>query len=1780
MYIDHYLFKAEAVRLVGQKHSRLRTWAFLIFGVISWVSAVLFCFVLEIVDVYFSVLIIYRNQISAFLNKHIFSALAAWFYRTWDVALAYVFPSAWVAKIYRPFDIAFEALSDLQLSVTSAVGITCPGSTAAIRLMDNLLILGIAIIVIESDFAVFKALTYGPLARKNLTMISHPVFMQWYLHRHGDTKFTRLCYGLKVWAGYMADKLLAIDVFTKSLLYLLTLVAFRSYRYNEIHETLNNGETASCDNIDGWIGVDSDILIATSVAATLMVAPAVYSVSKVLVPGIPKGMAVKVSDVVVSYYENGEEDMKHFEETDPAVITSPIYDKEDRNSGDKDNGGEEGVEMGDVGKPSSLEKGTGIGGGESSGDDEGDDQFPSKDEIPVEETQIRNRSVSKHSYGLKGQRNEIASTKEVTSSKFLSHNFLRIGSFFAPDLWFAAMTDAGMQIIKSTIPRSVNPISPTILSSQTHEVREMRRTVGLRRENRRELHKIIQSERERAVYRTRRSIEAKAALIGMSSSGVKPTSPISWKSKRQSKMLVSPITQKQDQQENPLAGASNDDDDNDNDEDQFMRSSFYKDYKERLRAADLDREGRESVVEIHPAWLARYGYYEDDERSSISQTNNSHFYHCSRRETELDEEVGGSGCCGSRRVRNGRSPDEDEIAPLLQHEELSVHALKLSSTTSALLSRSVLCHPLSFRYEVDRDTGKVTKKMPKTVNLGNDESGVQSPMHNAASASASASAVAPPAPVVGAVEPAVTTETHIKSIMKQDKELRAPVTPITLNALEDPLKMYFRLNTATMDTNESELIGSNNVVIEDTGLYYCSRVMNDTKVWTRVPLDVPDAGCDYVVFAIRRATGDVEFADCYSLSLNAREDARWRKYKKATDHRRCIKGSDEMVEDLASFNSDYVVCVASNGWSWGMGREKVPTSGNFQAHTGNSGRRTEVDLSNPDDDLDSDQTALDEGGEEEDDGIHFYESIDQTCTKVEEALRQLGGSAVRVERSVRSVSQYYSEQPPSLVKKEKKGVMRRLTTMVGFSAEEVKTRHDSLDPYLLMAIPGRGENSGFEIIKTGLGSTPPSMKLADGDCSAKDVYSMDQICLSAMSGDRHRIDVIFEVSGATDVIRQNRACDSDTNRSGSGFVKKTTGSCLDGFDLFPDSSTSCDTYFEETFSEREVSLEGFWVMDTRDTFKDSGTVALKHSDTGRCYSKGPPQDVSILRALRTSVFSRRSYLFSNFWNRSRIEQRVWKRFRVDRMPTYLALCVAEYEELAVKGRIWIQTSGCSCLGQEGLARWHDLLIHLWEVFSLLLVLVLLGHIFTEVGRSAYKIMLRKYFLFFFCVCPGFWTDECVMMMNLPQRVDDYSLKWGGYQVHRAAQDVVKRRQDVRKARGFAELEESWKLNLLSEKSVHEICATELDARVRKQIEHTRAIEEGAEVPEDIRLEHEAEKQLSGQINKLFGYDYAGCISSMISTRATILQVIPWLAPVTVFVSQMARFPIFVFSPFLEYNLLTLLPYKTPYKSCRAWQQLLLDISMELRDKEIRSTTWSLPNPIGVSYDDGSLEPVPEWERDTIRAHNIKMESKLKGVHNSPRPKVQTWEVALAGTLSLMDSRLIQFLYNLYKFTLVMGVSFFYDEFTTPHVSIITAAVLIPVASIFALSSPLLIGRLMGITDADLVLALPLFKCCGLKATDITGTDNEQNNSEDVTAAGNAADKDDGGNPFGNKDAEAAEDVGEVKYKGDKADDESGGGAGAYAGAYAGAGADADADADADSASAPEGESRAASSTAS
>ena len=259
------------------------------------------------------------------------------------------------------------------------------------------------------------------------------------------------------------------------------------------------------------------------------------------------------------------------------------------------------------------------------------------------------------------------------------------------------------------------------------------------------------------------------------------------------------------------------------------------------------------------------------------------------------------------------------------------------------------------------------------------------------------------------------------------------------------------------------------------------------------------------------------------------------------------------------------------------------------------------------------------------------------------------------------------------------------------------------------------------------------------------------------------------------------------------------------------------------------------------------------------------EDVSGLLRSRM-CFDGRSFMVSSIRKRSLGEVRAWKRRRRLGLPSYLDLCKLEYAELH----------------QGGTDSWLYLCCASWtSPVRAMLVVAGLGHLLTSVGRRAWYIVVWKYARFLL-LCIGYWTDDVVQMYDLHSTMRQYSLVW--------THPSVKSEYAMKMKSSATESYEKY-ISCVSENDMHRESHVRTDFR--------RHISEIMHHNEETEMMRCLPKQL---LKTYLQRDYTNAISTIVSTRATILQLVPGLAILSIFANLTSAYPLLVYSRDLELNL--------------------------------------------------------------------------------------------------------------------------------------------------------------------------------------------------------------------------------------------------------------------------------------
>lgn len=192
-----------------------------------------------------------------------------------------------------PFIKFIDILSAFKIDLGS-VEVTCEGSQAPMELIINCFVLGFIVIIIESDYHVYEHAVFGQVNLKTLkAAMTFPLGIQ-----------NPKTLALKCAVAYIAA---ISNPLVKILQFAMSTLQFSNFVKKDY---IMHNYTDACDRIAGLAGLDSSLAGITSLCAWYVVAPALYTLSKVVVP---HGDKVPHKYVDIIRHENQRKYKKKFE---------------------------------------------------------------------------------------------------------------------------------------------------------------------------------------------------------------------------------------------------------------------------------------------------------------------------------------------------------------------------------------------------------------------------------------------------------------------------------------------------------------------------------------------------------------------------------------------------------------------------------------------------------------------------------------------------------------------------------------------------------------------------------------------------------------------------------------------------------------------------------------------------------------------------------------------------------------------------------------------------------------------------------------------------------------------------------------------------------------------------------------------------------------------------------------------------------------------------------------------------------------------------------------------------------------------------------------------------------------------------------------------------------------------------------------------------------------------------------------------------------------------------
>ncbi len=287
-YLDNYRYKAEADRVYVTRRRVLRVIAFYFVSVLLFAIIIAVRCIAVLFTIIFKGLIILAGlQIKLpYIEKidHLLRELG----NLLHLDFLYFY-------LLYPFSLLMQALAWIQIEVVT-FNVTCTGATAPLKLFFNVIIMGLIMIMTQSEYQLFSAISQTSLSNKFSFVITTPSYRNKTLYPPRNQ-----WEALKRKAGFSMEYIRVLLVTLVSILserfdFLRTLMQFVVSFVNLSDFVRANGYMheydASCNAVKGFEDFDKYLALIASVFAWIIFFPALYEVSNILIPGTIPGMPV------------------------------------------------------------------------------------------------------------------------------------------------------------------------------------------------------------------------------------------------------------------------------------------------------------------------------------------------------------------------------------------------------------------------------------------------------------------------------------------------------------------------------------------------------------------------------------------------------------------------------------------------------------------------------------------------------------------------------------------------------------------------------------------------------------------------------------------------------------------------------------------------------------------------------------------------------------------------------------------------------------------------------------------------------------------------------------------------------------------------------------------------------------------------------------------------------------------------------------------------------------------------------------------------------------------------------------------------------------------------------------------------------------------------------------------------------------------------------------------------------------------------------------------------
>ena len=224
-------------------------------------------------------------------------------------AMAFPFVE-FIDAVLTQFGQFFQLLGAITFDLNVVVSITCKGSTAPLKLLMDMVVLGVIILVIESKVQLFREIALKNVSRKFFSTIT-----------------TREFFFMQ---DYFSHVLLLIQCglaeFCSSFINLSSLLQYSMSFVNLQSFVADNGKhesTLTCDQVVAAPKMDSFLAWSSTFAALISIMPALYEVSKILCPLHPTDSYDREIERAIEY-ESMNPNNKPARESCSSFLLKPI----------------------------------------------------------------------------------------------------------------------------------------------------------------------------------------------------------------------------------------------------------------------------------------------------------------------------------------------------------------------------------------------------------------------------------------------------------------------------------------------------------------------------------------------------------------------------------------------------------------------------------------------------------------------------------------------------------------------------------------------------------------------------------------------------------------------------------------------------------------------------------------------------------------------------------------------------------------------------------------------------------------------------------------------------------------------------------------------------------------------------------------------------------------------------------------------------------------------------------------------------------------------------------------------------------------------------------------------------------------------------------------------------------------------------------------------------------------------------------------------------------------